>query len=149
LHSFFIFFFLRCRASLRQNWIHLVLPFPKIRRTRESDTRSQSYGCLKFFLPVELWKFITNCRKIQINSIFCQFCVFLNALHVGVINFLVWSLYQSKPANLQAQVKFDAFSALHYTSGLNLAPARVAPANGVITYARTRRLYRSFSNYEI
>ena len=29
--------------------VRLVPPFPKIRRTRESDTRSQSYRCLKFF----------------------------------------------------------------------------------------------------
>ena len=103
-----------------QNRIRLVLPFPKIRRTRESDTRSQSYGCLKFFLTVELWKFITNCRKIQINWNLCQFCVFFNALHAGVITFSVWFLYQSRLANLLAEVKFDVFSALHYTSGLCL-----------------------------
>ena len=66
-----------------QNRIRLVLPFPKIQRTRESDTRSQSYRCLKFFLTVELWKFITNCTKTQINWNLCQFCVLFNALHAG------------------------------------------------------------------
>ena len=90
-----------------KNQIRLVLPFPKIQRTRESDTRSQSYGCLKFFLTVELWKFITNCTKTQINWNLCQFCVFFNALHAGVITFSVWSLYQSRLANLLAEVKFD------------------------------------------
>ena len=44
---------------------------------------SQTYGCLKFFLTVELWKFITKCRKTQINWNLCQFFVFFNALHAG------------------------------------------------------------------
>ena len=72
-------------VPLGQNRIRLVLPFPKCRRTRESDTRSQSYGCLKFFLTVELWKFITNCRKIQINWNLCQFCVFFNVIIKSVM----------------------------------------------------------------
>ena len=96
-----------CPGFPGQNRIRLVLPFPKIQRTRESDTRSQSYGCLKFFLTVELWKFITNCRKIQINWNLCQFYVFFNALHAGVLTFSVWSLYQSRLADLPVKINFD------------------------------------------
>ena len=80
-----------------QNRIRLVLPFPKIQRTRESDTRSQSYRCLKFFLTVELWKFITNCTKTQINWNLCQFCVLFNALHAGKFSWflkLFWYVNQ-------------------------------------------------------
>ena len=74
----------RCPGfSPGQNRIRLVLPFPKIQRTRESDTRSQSYRCLKFFLTVELWKFITNCTKTQINWNLGQFWGGVNALHAG------------------------------------------------------------------
>jgi hypothetical protein len=85
--------------------VRLVPPFPKIRRTRESDFPSQSYGCLKFSQKPSVFRsrstgvapmlycrpnFWRNAPVFSLESIgvFLLFC-FIHVLYYIIYTFII------------------------------------------------------------